>query len=59
MAKVLFASHYGRLVFDRSLHDHLLEEVIEADPHAGHFTLGNALAQEQAVLLLAESDDYF
>lgn len=59
MAKVLFASHYARLVFDRSLHDRLLAEVVEADPHAGAFTLGNALAQQRAALLLAEGDDFF
>jgi hypothetical protein len=59
MAKVLFARQYARLVFDRSLHDRLLGEVIEADPHAHGFTLSNVLAQEEAALLLAEGDDYF
>jgi len=59
MAKVLFASHYARLVFDRTLHDRLLGEVIEADPRARGFTLSNVLAQEEAAVLLAESDEYF
>ena len=59
MAKVLFASQYARLVFDRPLHDRLLGEVVEADPHASGFTLSNVLAQEEAVLLLAGGDDYF
>ena len=59
MAKVLFASQYARLVFDRPLHDRLLGEVVEADPHARGFTLSNVLAQEEAVLLLAGGDDYF
>jgi len=59
MAKVLFASQYARLVFDRPLHDRLLGEVIEADPHARGFTLSNVLAQEEAVLLLSGGDDYF
>lgn len=59
MAKVLFASQYARLVFDRPLHDRLLDEVIEADPHAHGFTLSNVLAQEEAALLLAGGDDYF
>jgi hypothetical protein len=59
MAKVLFASQYARLVFDRPLHDRLLGEVVEADPHARGFTLGNVLAQEEAAQLLAGGDDYF
>jgi hypothetical protein len=59
MAKVLFASRYARLVFDRPLHDRLLGEVIETDPHARGFTLGNVLAQEEAAKLLADGDDYF
>lgn len=59
MAKVLFASQYARLIFDRPLHDRLLGEVIEADPHARGFTLSNVLAQEEAALLLADGEDYF
>lgn len=59
MAKVLFASRYARLVFDRPLFDRLLGEVIEADPHAHGFTLSNVLAQEKAAQLLADADDYF
>jgi len=59
MAKVLFASQYARLIFDRSLHDRLLNEVLEADARARGFTLTNTLAQEQARELLAGSEDYF
>jgi hypothetical protein len=59
MAKVLFASHYARLVFDRPLYDRLLGEVIEADPRARGFTLSNVLAQEEAAVLLAESGEFF
>jgi hypothetical protein len=59
MAKVLYARHYARLVFDRPLHDRLLREVVEADPEAPGLTLGNTLAQEQARVLLADADDYF
>jgi hypothetical protein len=59
MAQVLFARQYARLVFDRPLHDRLLQEVVEADPKARGFTLSNTLAQEQARELLADSDDYF
>ena len=59
MAKVLFARHYARLVFDRALHDRLLEEVLAADPHVPLLTLSNTLAQDEARLLLADAGDYF
>lgn len=59
MAKLLYARHYARLVFDQPLHDRLLREVLEADPRAPGFTLGNVLAQDQARPLLASSPDYF
>ncbi|MAI25260.1 MAG: hypothetical protein CMN75_04430 [Spirochaeta sp.] len=59
LAKVLMADQYARLVFDQSLHDQLLEEVIAADPVAPGYTLSNTIAQEQARELLAESNEYF
>ena len=59
MAKVLLAENYARLVFDRELHDQLCREVLDADPEEGKFTLINALAQDQAAVLLADSEDYF
>lgn len=59
MAKVFYARHYARLVFDRELHDRLLREVRAADPHAANLTLGNVLAQEQATALLSSADDFF
>jgi len=59
LAKVLFAKQYARLVFDRDLHDKLLEEVLAADPEVTGFTLSNVLAQQQARTLLAESSEYF
>ncbi len=58
-AKVEFASSYGRLLYDRELHDRLLTEVIEAPVEAEGLTLFNALAKQQAVELLASADDYF
>lgn len=58
-AKVSFAERYGRLVFDRQLHDRLLQEVIDADPVASDYTLMNVIAQEQARKLLASANDYF
>lgn len=59
MAKVLYAEHYARLVFDRKLHDRLLEEVLAAKPEAGELTLANTLARERARELRSGADDYF
>ncbi len=59
MAKVLFAEHYGRLLFERELHDRLLGEVLAADPRVPGRTLANTLAQTRARALLASGDDYF
>jgi len=57
--KLLFARQYARLVFDRPLHDRLLNEVVQSDPKAPGFTLSNVLAQEEAHELLADADEYF
>lgn len=59
MAKVLYARHYARLVFDRPLHDRLLNDVLAADPQVPSLTLSNTLAQEQARQLLDDADEYF
>lgn len=59
LAKVLYAQHYARLVFDRQLHDRLLQEVLDADPHRDGLTLQNVYAQKQARTLLDESGNYF
>lgn len=59
MGKVLFAKHYARLVFDRELHDRLLQEVLASNPVDPGQTFSNTLAKEEARRLLATSDDYF
>lgn len=59
MAKVVFARQYARMVYDRELHDRLLNEVLAADPETAGLVLQNTLAQEQARELLASADDYF
>ncbi|MGH8172890.1 MAG: TRAP transporter TatT component family protein [Rhodanobacteraceae bacterium] len=59
MVRVLYAQRYARLVFDKELHDRLLEEAIAADPHAPGLTLINVLAQQQAKVLLESGKDYF
>lgn len=58
-AKVEFARGYAKLMYERELHDQLLHEVLAADPYQDGFTLSNVLAQRDALLLLAEADDYF
>jgi len=59
MAKLLFAEKYARLVFNRELHDQLLNDTIQADPYIENMTLMNILAQDKAKKLLASSADYF
>lgn len=57
--KVEFARNYGRMLYDRELHDRLLREVLDADPYAPGLTLLNVLAQRQAQALLDSADEYF
>ncbi len=59
MAYVLFAKHYARLMFDRQLHDRLLDEVIAREVGSDEFTLSNTLAKKQAQALLTSGDEYF
>jgi len=59
MVRVLYAEHYARLVFDKDLHDKLLNDAIAADPQAPHRTLVNVLAQRRAKQLLESGKDYF
>ncbi|MBN1141422.1 MAG: hypothetical protein JXB25_06470 [Deltaproteobacteria bacterium] len=57
--KVEYARNYARLLYDRELHDRLLNEVLDADPRAPGLTLFNVLAQDQARKLLESGKDYF
>lgn len=59
MARVLFAERYGRMMFERELHDRQLREVLEADPEQPGLTLRNVLAQQRARELLDSADSYF
>lgn len=59
MVKVTYAQQYARMLFDRELHDILLNEVIAADPVVQDFTLTNSMAIELANSLLTSADDYF
>jgi signal transduction histidine kinase len=46
-------------MFDRELHDRLLQEVMAADVQAPGLTLMNTVAKERAEQLLDSGDDYF
>jgi hypothetical protein len=59
MARVLYAQYYARLVFDKELHDRLLDEALSAPTDAPGLTLINTLAQRQAQLLKDSAKDYF
>jgi len=54
-----YARYYARTLYDRELHDRLLNEVIAADPVQHGYTLFNTLAQRDAQELLDTADDYF
>jgi hypothetical protein len=58
-AKTLMAEFYARLMFERELHDRLLNEVLAADAKAPRYTLMNTLAKERAKTLLDSGKDYF
>jgi len=58
-AKVEYAKSYARTLYERELHDRLLQEVLGSDPQADGFTMSNMLAQEEAQQLLDSADDYF
>ena len=58
-AKVEFARSYSRLVYDRELHDRLLNEVLQSPVKQEGLTLFNTLAQQEARQLLETADDYF
>lgn len=59
LAKTLCAERYARMVFDQSLHDQLLNEVLAADPNEHGLTLQNRYAQREAQALLDGSAEYF
>ena len=54
-----FAKYYARTLYERDLHDRLLNEVLAADPVYPGYTLFNTLAQTEAQALLDSADDYF
>ncbi len=58
-AKVEYARGYARLMYERELHDELLNEVLVADPNIPGYILTNVMAQQDAIELLDSADDYF
>ena len=59
MVKVIFAKLYARMIFDRTLHDQLLTQVMAADPRVPGYILVNTWAKTQAMELINSADDYF
>lgn len=59
MVKVLFAKRYARLLYNRDLHDRLLNDVRQADARVPGLTLINTLAKQEAQALLESADEYF
>ena len=57
--KVEYASSYARTLYERELHDQLLNEVLATETVAPGFTMSNTMAKEEAKRLLASADDYF
>ena len=57
--KVEYANSYARTLYERELHDQLLNEVLLAETDAPGFTMSNTMAKEEAKRLLASADDYF
>jgi len=57
--KVEYARGYARLLYERELHDQLLNEVLAAQVEQPGYTLMNSLAQQQARELLDSANDYF
>ena len=57
--KVEYARGYARLMYDRELHDQLLNEVLASEVEEQDLLLFNLLAREQAQALLDSADEYF
>ncbi len=58
-ARTDYAEYYARLIYDRELHDRLLNEVLQMPIEAPGLTLMNSLAKRRAQTLLESAEDYF
>ena len=59
LTQVMFAEQYARLVFDRDLHDQLLNDVLAAELDMPELVLLNTVAKQRAQSLLESADAYF
>ncbi len=59
IVKVLYAEKYARMLFDRKLHDELLQQVVNSKAGPPDLILTNTLAKQRAAELLLSADDYF
>ena len=59
MALLMYAEKYARLLFNRELHDSLLNELLAVDVHDSKTLLIDTIARVKAKELLADADDYF
>lgn len=59
MVHVMYAKQYARMMFDRELHDRLLNTVMSAQVEQIGLTLMNTLARRQAKVLLNSAEQYF
>ena len=57
--KVEMLKGIARMLYDRELNDQLCTEILDASPYADGYTLTNVMAQEEALALCSEADDYF
>jgi len=59
MALLMYAEKYARLLFDRKLHDKLLNELLTVDVRDSKTLLIDTIARVKAKQLLADAEDYF
>ncbi|MDH5611614.1 MAG: TRAP transporter TatT component family protein [Gammaproteobacteria bacterium] len=59
MALLMYAEKYARLLFNRELHDSLLNELLAVDIRQSKSLLIDTIARVKAKELLANADDYF
>ena len=57
LARVLFAEHYARLVFDRELHDEQLRQVLDAEPDVPDLTLQGIAVTARHAMAAAGRDE--
>ncbi len=59
MALLMYAEKYARLLFNRELHDSLLNELLAVDTQGSKTLLIDTIARVKAKELLADAEDYF